>query len=115
MTTPSGRRGPKRMARAAFFARLDVIRGDLDQGWRMIAIYEKHAAALGVSYSQFTRYVRQYIAKKAKDDAQSRTAPGPRETPRQPTAQSHEPRKGESQSLETFYFEPMDAYKKKYD
>jgi hypothetical protein len=107
------------MARAAFFARLDVIRGDLDQGWRMIAVYEKHAAELGVSYSQFTRYVRQYIAKKAKANAQSRTAPGagegPRVSPRQPPAQRPEPRKGESQSLETFCFEPMDAYKNKYD
>ena len=47
------------MARVAFLAHLDAIRTELTQGFPLKAIYQKHQAKLGMSYTQFTRYCAQ--------------------------------------------------------
>jgi hypothetical protein len=65
MTAPGkGKRGPKPGAAPAFLARKDAIAAELDRGHKMRTAYEKHAPHLGVSYSQFTRYVNRHIRKK---------------------------------------------------
>lgn len=51
--------------RVAFLALLPTIRIELEQGWSMVAIYERYASRLGVSYSQFARYVSANIRGKA--------------------------------------------------
>jgi hypothetical protein len=67
MTTPGkGKRGPKPGAAPAFLARKDAIAAELDRGHKMRTAYEKYAPHLGISYSQFTRYVNQHIRKKEK-------------------------------------------------
>jgi Family of unknown function (DUF5338) len=63
MGTP-GKRGPKPSAAPAFLARKDAIAATLDRGHKMRAAYETYGAQLGISYSQFTRYVNQHIRKK---------------------------------------------------
>jgi hypothetical protein len=65
MRTPGkGKRGPKPGAAPAFLARKDAIAAELDRGHKMRTAYETHAPHLGISYSQFTRYVNQHIRKK---------------------------------------------------
>jgi hypothetical protein len=65
MTTPGkGKRGPKPGAAPAYLARKDAIAAELDRGHKMRTAYETHARFLGISYSQFTRYVNRHIRKK---------------------------------------------------
>jgi hypothetical protein len=65
MRTPiQGKKGPKPGAAPAFLARKDAIAAELDRGHKMRAAYEKHAPHLGISYSQFTRYVNRHIRQK---------------------------------------------------
>ena len=70
-----GKRGPKPSAAPAFLARRDAIAADLDRGHKMRAVYQTYALQLGVSYSQFTRYVNQHIRKKATKSRENRHAP----------------------------------------
>jgi hypothetical protein len=43
--------------RVAFVARLSTIRSELEQGLTLLAIYERHRAALGIGYSAFCKLV----------------------------------------------------------
>ena len=74
MGTP-GKRGPKPGAAPAFLARREAIAVDLDRGHKMRAVYQTYASQLGVSYSQFTRYVNQHIRKKLAKPKGDRHAP----------------------------------------
>jgi hypothetical protein len=53
-------RAPWGVGRIALFARLDAINADLAAGWPMTAIYKRHMAALGISYSGFRKLVRRH-------------------------------------------------------
>ena len=70
-----GKRGPKPSAAPAFLARRDAIAADLDRGHKMRAVYQTYASQLGVSYSQFTRYVNRHIRKKVAKSREHRHAP----------------------------------------
>lgn len=49
--------------RALFLTRIDVIRTELQQGWPVKSVYERHKAELQMSYPQFWRYVSSLILK----------------------------------------------------
>ena len=53
-------RAPWGVGRIAFFARLDAITADLAAGWPMTAIFQRHKAVLGISYSGFCKLVRRH-------------------------------------------------------
>jgi hypothetical protein len=53
-------RVPWGAGRIALFARLDAITSDLAAGWPMTAIYKRHMAGLGISYSGFCKLVRRH-------------------------------------------------------
>jgi hypothetical protein len=46
--------------RIALLARLNAITSDLAAGWPMTAIYKRHMAGLGISYSGFCKLVRRH-------------------------------------------------------
>ncbi|MBS7736777.1 MULTISPECIES: TraK family protein [Pseudomonadota] len=47
--------------RVAFLARLDSIRKMVEEGYPVVLIYEQHGEGMGISYSQFARYVARYV------------------------------------------------------
>lgn len=47
--------------RVAFLARAQTIQQMVEAGYPVIAIYKQHEGELGISYSQFARYVARYI------------------------------------------------------
>jgi hypothetical protein len=53
-------RAPWGVGRIALFARLDAIVAELAAGWPMTAVYRRHMAALGISYSGFCKLVRRH-------------------------------------------------------
>ncbi|MFJ7316424.1 TraK family protein [Pseudomonas sp. NPDC098747] len=53
---------PRRGAgRVAFLAHAEDFRKLVEAGHPLLAIYERHQGLLGISYSQFARYVARYI------------------------------------------------------
>lgn len=68
--TPKKRRG---VGRVAFLARIDDFRKLLEAGHSLLAIYEIHGDQLGISYSQFARYVATYLRSKVSHE-QTNTA-----------------------------------------
>lgn len=64
--------------KVAFLALQPTIRTELEQGVRMVTIYKRYASQLGVSYSQFARYVCVHIRGKAikpRSNSRGETAP----------------------------------------
>jgi hypothetical protein len=53
-------RTPWGAGRIALFARIESITSDLAAGWPMTAIYQRHMAGLGISYSGFCKLVRRH-------------------------------------------------------
>ncbi|HEO70998.1 MAG TPA: hypothetical protein ENN80_07015 [Candidatus Hydrogenedentes bacterium] len=70
----------KGAGRVAFLARADLFRSLLNAGHPQRSIYDDHAADLGISYSQFNRYVRKYLLGKA-DDHEHQKGPSPAPAP----------------------------------
>lgn len=50
--------------RVAFLAHLETIRKEVEAGWTMQAVYDTHGPKLGITYSQFTRYVARFVKEK---------------------------------------------------
>ncbi len=48
--------------RVAFLARIEAIRKAISEGYTLTAVYSDHATHLGISYSQFARYVSKFIS-----------------------------------------------------
>jgi hypothetical protein len=48
------------VGRVAFVALLDTIRSEIGQGLLLTTIYDRHKAALGISYSGFCKLVARY-------------------------------------------------------
>ncbi|MCC8940334.1 hypothetical protein H8A99_28715 [Bradyrhizobium sp. Arg68] len=65
--------------RVAFLARVEDFRKMVEAGHPLLGIYESNAGDLGISYSQFARYVAQYIPRSPSHE--------PRQQPHQPVAQ----------------------------
>jgi Family of unknown function (DUF5338) len=57
----AGTKPMKGMARVSFLAQAGTIRGELEQGWPLKAIHQRHADKLSMSYAQFCRYVSTYL------------------------------------------------------
>jgi hypothetical protein len=58
MVSDSRPKKPRGIARVTFRAKLDAIRTELEQGWPVKAIFDRHIAGLNVmSYRQFALYV----------------------------------------------------------
>ncbi|WGO96401.1 TraK family protein (plasmid) [Pseudomonas viciae] len=70
-TPEAARRGA---GRVAFLAHVEAIRKAVNEGWPATAIYEEHKAKVGITYSQFARYIARYItgADDGKPEASSR-------------------------------------------
>ncbi|MFT4080216.1 hypothetical protein [Rhodomicrobium sp.] len=102
--------------RIAFTALLPEIAGELTRKAPMSRIYAKHKTRLGISYRQFIRLVREY-RHQASDDDDPVGLPGLGVASPSPPADGR-PRKplyvGPPEER-TFHFDPMDAYRKKYD
>ncbi len=47
--------------RVSFLANLDSIRNEVEAGWPLQAVYDRHKDRLNIQYMQFHRYVRKYI------------------------------------------------------
>lgn len=63
MMTP-GKRGPKRSKESAFLALVPKLEKALAVRRKIVELYEEHGPELGISYSQFARYVARYITGK---------------------------------------------------
>lgn len=50
------------VGRVAFFARLDIIKAEINQGLPLTMIFDRHQAVLAISYSSFCRLVARYAA-----------------------------------------------------
>lgn len=61
MTLAASKAPRKGAGRVAFLARLDSFASLMNAGHPQRSIYDDHAASLGISYSQFNRYVGKYI------------------------------------------------------
>lgn len=73
MTKKSARKGTGRIA---FLARLDEFRRLLEAGHPQRSIYDEYAAVLGISYSQFNRYVIKYLKRETHDQHQKQGPAG---------------------------------------
>ena len=49
------------MGRVRFFAQLPGVREKVTQGYALSVIYRQYQSVLGISYSQFRRYVSQHV------------------------------------------------------
>jgi hypothetical protein len=59
------KRGPKRSAESAFLALAPKLEKAIGERRKIIELYEEHGPGMGISYSQFARYVVRYITGKA--------------------------------------------------
>ncbi|ADP72048.1 hypothetical protein Rvan_2840 [Rhodomicrobium vannielii ATCC 17100] len=101
--------------RIAFTALLPEIAGELTRKAPMSRIYAKHKTRLGVSYRQFIRLVREY--RDQASDAAPVGLPGLGAASPSPPAHGRPrtPLYVGPPEERTFHFDPMDAYRKKYD
>src|ERR1017187_525373 len=54
-------KGDSAMGRVRFFAQLPLVREKVTQGYALSVIYRQYQVVLGISYSQFRRYVSQHV------------------------------------------------------
>jgi hypothetical protein len=47
--------------RVAFLANLESIRQEVEAGWPLQAVYDRHKDKLNIQYMQFHRYVTKYV------------------------------------------------------
>lgn len=66
---------PRGAGRVAFLARVEDFRKLVVAGHSILAIYQEHGKDLGISYSQFSRYVARYIRSPASHDQDRPTLP----------------------------------------
>jgi hypothetical protein len=50
--------------RVASLAHLETIRKEVEAGWTMQAVYDTYGPKLGITYSQFIRYVSRFVKEK---------------------------------------------------
>lgn len=71
--------------RVQFLTHKDTIRQEIEQGWSVTAVYERHKAKLNISYMQFSRYVQRFITgtpeKKTPQQAVANVKPKPEAIP----------------------------------
>ena len=64
-----------------FIAHLAEITAELDAGWPLKNVYEKRSERLGISYTQFTRYVDRIVRRAARPSTQARPSLSPPPAP----------------------------------
>jgi len=105
----------KRRGRIAFIALRETIRIEIEQGWPLTAIYEKHTGQLGISYSQFTRYVGVHIrgnASKLHNGTTAAVSPPPSRSS-DAGAPAKEPLTAATSESRRFHFDPTAVDRKK--
>ena len=117
MTGAPGKGEPrKRRGRIAFIALRETIRIEIEQGWPLTAIYEKHTGRLGISYSQFTRYVGVHIrgaGKGAKLHNGTTAAVSPPSRSNDAGTPAKEPLTAATSESRRFHFDPTAVDRKK--
>jgi hypothetical protein len=107
----------KRHGRIAFIALRETIRTEIEQGWPLTAIYEKHSGQLGIGYSQFTRYVGVDIRGKASKSRNGAIAaaspPSGSSAAGTPAASGKEPFAAAASESRRFHFDPTAVDRKK--
>jgi hypothetical protein len=63
--------------KVSFLAALSAIETDISAGHRLTDVYAKHRKALGIGYTQFTRYVSRYIRGHRNNHKRKADAPTP--------------------------------------
>ncbi|MEJ2125202.1 MAG: hypothetical protein P8Y67_13115 [Alphaproteobacteria bacterium] len=63
--------------KVSFLAALSAIETDISAGHRLTDVYAKHRKALGIGYTQFTRYVSRYIRRHRNNQKRKADAPTP--------------------------------------
>ena len=112
---------PKRRwgdGRCAFHAHARAIRQELTKGRSLTSIYDEYRDRLGIGYTQFTRYIHALKHNRTQPDAAPPTPSARRPEPTARVGASSIAPGGASQAangLPTFHFDPMDAYKQKFD
>lgn len=93
------------------------IAEELAKGWSKREVYSRFSDRLQISYPQFVRYCRRAPANLAKPRPSAPEQKAPRPTTPKPAAAKPETRSAssESSSLPTFHYDPMDAYREKFD
>ena len=73
-TAPTPETARRGAGRVAFLAHIEAIRKAVNEGWPATAIYDQHKGNVGITYSQFARYIARYItgADDGKPEASSR-------------------------------------------
>jgi len=98
--------------RVAFLARKDSIQKMMREGYPALVIHEKYKDELGISYSQFLRYVKTYFvsgkdeerkAIPAQDEKEPVSVPGIK-TPPSPTPQEPDKNELEDRANESDFF-----------
>ncbi|ECS2986238.1 hypothetical protein F9V60_22440 [Salmonella enterica subsp. enterica serovar Virchow] len=77
----TGKQSRKGDGRVAFLAHADKFRELMSAGHPQRSIYEDHAETLGISYSQFNRYVGRYLLAKEDDHGQENQNSGGPQNP----------------------------------
>jgi hypothetical protein len=110
--------------KAIFLARIEEVAADLATGSMHYAYQTSWRDRLGVSYAQFTRYVKAHIRQAAHAPSAhalpmarpSRPAPAPCSSPRGGgllvPADRSEPRQAPQEPARRFHFDPMDVDRK---
>lgn len=60
-TAPTPETARRGAGRVAFLAHIEAIRKAVNEGWPATAIYDQHKGNVGITYSQFARYIARYI------------------------------------------------------
>lgn len=63
--------------RVAFLAHAQAVRQMVEAGYPVLFIYRQFGAKLGISYSQFARYVVRYIRSPARHEHTQTSSPAP--------------------------------------
>ncbi|HGN0313163.1 TPA: TraK family protein [Proteus mirabilis] len=77
----TGKQSRKGDGRVAFLAHADTFRELLSAGHPQRSIYDDHAEVLGISYSQFNRYVGRYLLAKENNHGQENQPNGGHQKP----------------------------------
>lgn len=104
-----------------FLAIRDKVQERLDKGWFLVDVYEAYVDALGVSYSQFARYVATHIRGKESKTQQRAKGSAPQsrsDTAAQPNTEAvQKSTKGpiitSSNKPKRFIFDPTAAHRRK--
>lgn len=87
MNDTPGEKRRRGAGRAAFLARIEPIKAAVERGLPLTIIYDEHGTGMGLSYSQFHRYVARYVRNDDKPTRNTTPAlPGFEQGPKEPPA-----------------------------